>query len=80
MTRLLEGTAERLSDKCNPRGCLMVQGALWGGEECDLVKAELASRRNASVALIRERLKRAGQQATFLPKPTPPASPAMWLR
>ena len=31
VTRLLEGTAERLSDKCNPRGCLMVQGALSGG-------------------------------------------------
>ena len=35
VTRLLLGTAERLSDKCKPRGCLMVQGALWGGEECE---------------------------------------------
>src|SRR5262245_46187623 len=28
MTRLLQGTADRLSDKDKPRGCLMMQGAL----------------------------------------------------
>ena len=44
MTRLLEGTADRLSDKHKPRGCLMVQGALSGGEECDPVRRELAER------------------------------------
>ena len=59
VTRLLEGTAERLSDKCNPRGCLMVQGALSGGEECEAVKRDLASRRAGVEALIRKRLKRA---------------------
>ena len=39
MTRLLEGTADRLSDKDKPKGCLMVQGALSGGEECAAVNA-----------------------------------------
>ena len=62
VTRLLEGTAERLSDKCNPRGCLMVQGALSGGEECEAVKRDLASRRARVEALIRKRLKRAKRE------------------
>ena len=62
VTRLLEGTAERLSDKCNPRGCLMVQGALSGGEECEAVKRDLASRRVRVEALIRKRLRRAKRE------------------
>ena len=62
VTRLLEGTAERLSDKCNPRGCLMVQGALSGGEECEAVKRDLASRRARVEALIRKRLRRAKRE------------------
>ena len=36
MTRLLEGTADRLSDKDKPKGCLMVQGALCGSDECEV--------------------------------------------
>ena len=62
VTRLLEGTAERLNDKCNPRGCLMVQGALSGGEECEAVKQDLAFRRAGVEALIRKRLKRAKRE------------------
>jgi AcrR family transcriptional regulator len=62
VTRLLEGTAERLSDKCNPRGCLMVQGALSGGEECEAVKRDLSSRRAGGEALIHKRLKRAKRE------------------
>jgi len=62
MTRLLEGTAERLGDKCSPRGCLMVQGALSGGEECEAVKQDLAFRRAGVEALIRKRLKRAKRE------------------
>jgi AcrR family transcriptional regulator len=62
VTRLLEGTAERLGDKCSPRGCLMVQGALSGGEECEAVKQDLAFRRAGVEALIRKRLKRAKRE------------------
>jgi AcrR family transcriptional regulator len=62
MTRLLEGTADRLSDKDKPRGCLMVQGALCGGEECESVKRDLAARRAGGEVLIRDRLKRAKQE------------------
>ena len=69
---------QRLTDKGNPPGCLIVQGALCGGEECDSVKAELASRRNASVALIRERLKRA-RAAGDLPAKADPGGLARYV-
>src|SRR5262245_9944129 len=62
VSRLLMGVAEDLGDKSKPRGCLMVQGALAAGEECDAVKKELAARREASVAQVRERLKRAKKE------------------
>jgi len=75
---LLEGTADSLSDKKNPRGCLIVQGALSGGDECDPVRQELAARRNKSVAMIRERLARAKREGD-LPKDADPASLARYV-
>jgi len=78
MTRLLEGTADRLSDKGKPRGCLMVQGALCGGEECETVKRDLASRRAGGEALIRERLKRAKREGD-LPDDADPAALARFV-
>jgi AcrR family transcriptional regulator len=60
--RLLQGTAEMLSDKDCPRGCLMVQGALSGGESCAAVKRDLISRRAAGEVMIRERLARAKRE------------------
>ena len=59
ITKLLEGTADRLSDKSMPQGCLLVQAALCGGEECDAVKRDLAARRAEGETLIRTRLERA---------------------
>ena len=76
--RLLKSSAESLGDKRNPPGCLMVQAALCGGEECDAVKKELAARRDASVRLIRERLKRAKREGD-LPEDADPASLARYV-
>jgi len=76
--RLLKGSAESLADKSKPRGCLMVQGALSGGEECESVKAELAARREASIDLIRERFKRAKREGD-LPDDADPASLARFV-
>jgi AcrR family transcriptional regulator len=76
--RLLKGTAESLGDKRNPPGCLMVHGALSGGEECDSVKKELALRRDANVALIRDRLKRAKREGD-LPQDADPSSLARFV-
>jgi AcrR family transcriptional regulator len=78
MTRLLEGTAERLSDKRNPSGCLMVQGALAGSEECEAVKRDLALRRAAGEVLVRERLKR-GKREGDLPDDADPAALARFV-
>jgi hypothetical protein len=57
---------------------LIVQGALCGGEECDTVKKELAARRDASVALIRQRLKRAKRDGD-LPADADPVSLARYV-
>lgn len=78
LERLLKGTAESLSDKRNPPGCLMVQGALCGGDDCDSVKKELDARRNATTVLIRDRLKRAKREGD-LPKDADPADLARFF-
>ena len=78
MTRLLKGTADRLSDKSKPKGCLYVSGALAGSEECAGVKRELAERRAGGEALIRERLKRAKREGD-LPKDADPAALAGFI-
>jgi AcrR family transcriptional regulator len=64
---LLEGTAERLSGRDGPSGCLMVQAALCGGEKCDSVRKDLAARRAQGEVLIRKRLER-GKKDGDLPK------------
>ena len=78
MARLLDGTVELLSDKRTPQGCLMVQGALCGGEACEGVKQDLASRRLAGEVLIRERLKRAKREDD-LPAEADPAALASYV-
>jgi AcrR family transcriptional regulator len=57
--RLLHGTVRGLTDPHNPRGCLIVQGALTCGKEADSIRKELISRRDASQAAIRRRFQRA---------------------
>jgi AcrR family transcriptional regulator len=57
--RLLMGTADLLSCPGNPKGCLMVQGALACGEGADPIRKELISRRATGEAALRERFERA---------------------
>jgi AcrR family transcriptional regulator len=57
--RLLNGAVDLLTKPGNPKGCLMVQGALTCAEESNSVRQELSARRAASEALIRKRFKRA---------------------
>ena len=56
---LLHGTVDLLSSPRNPPGCLMVQGALSCGRTANSIRRELASRRAAGQAAIRQRFKRA---------------------
>lgn len=65
--RLLTETAEVLTDPHNPRGCLLVQGALACGDEADCIKKELAIRREGGELLLRERLLRAQREGELPP-------------
>jgi AcrR family transcriptional regulator len=57
--QLLNGAIDLVTDTRNPRGCLLVQGALVCGEAAESVRRELAARRAAGEAAIRERFERA---------------------
>jgi AcrR family transcriptional regulator len=60
--RLLTGTVELLTDRRNPRGCLVVQGALACGEASESIRRELLARRAAGQALLCDRLERASAE------------------
>ena len=53
------GAVRTLSDRGNPGGCLIVQGALACGEGAEAIRKELAAVRERSVAGFRERFERA---------------------
>src|SRR5438067_5356517 len=53
--RLLGGTVNLLTGPRNPRGCLMVQGALACGEAAESVRRELVSRRLGREVAVRQR-------------------------
>jgi AcrR family transcriptional regulator len=57
--RLLGGTIDLVTDRRNPRGCFIVQGALACGETAESVRRELAARRMAGEVALRQRLERA---------------------
>ncbi len=57
--RLLGGTIDLVTDRRNPRGCLIVQGALACGETAESVRREVAARRVAGEVAVRKRFERA---------------------
>src|SRR5208282_4408433 len=57
--KLLVGTADLLSCPSNPKGCLMVQGALACGDEAEPIRKELSARRAMGETALRERFERA---------------------
>jgi AcrR family transcriptional regulator len=69
--RLLHGTVDLLTNRRNPRGCFMVQGALACGESADPVRRELVMRRAASEATLRERFERAIAEGDLPPSSDP---------
>jgi AcrR family transcriptional regulator len=56
---IFRGVVRLLAGQGNPRGCMVVHGALACGEEAEPVRRELAGRREAVVSAIRERFERA---------------------
>jgi len=65
--RLLEGMINLTTARHNPRGCLLVQGALAGSEDTDDVRREVSSRRNAGEKAVRLRFKRAQEEGDLPP-------------
>lgn len=57
--QLLGGAIDLVTDRRNPRGCLIVQGALACGETAESVRRELAARRVAGEVAVRQRFERA---------------------
>lgn len=76
--RLLRGATDLLTDPRNPRGCLMVQGALACGAAANAIRRELVSHRAAGEAAIRERFERA-QSDGDLPADADPADLARYV-
>lgn len=76
--RMLVGTAALLSDSRNPRGCLLVQGALACSAEGDPARKELIRRRGATEKAIRDRFRRAAREGD-LPRGADPAALARFL-
>ncbi len=69
--RLLRSIADALGDPRNPRGCLMVQGALSCGESADPVRQELISRRAEGQDKLCKRLERALAEGDLPPGSNP---------
>jgi AcrR family transcriptional regulator len=77
--RLLFGTATTAcGENGNPGGCMLVQGALAAGDGAEPVRRELAAHRQAGLAAITERLRRAKKEGD-LPADADPAALARYL-
>jgi AcrR family transcriptional regulator len=76
--RLLGGALDLLADPRNPRGCLMVQGALACGKAAESVRRELVSRRMAGEVEVRRRFERALTEGD-LPADSDPADLARYV-
>jgi AcrR family transcriptional regulator len=76
--RMLVGAVDLLTGPRSPRGCLLVHGALACGEAAESIRRELASRRAAGEAAIRQRFERAAAEGD-LPTDVCPADLARYV-
>jgi AcrR family transcriptional regulator len=76
--KLLYGAIDLMTEPQNPKGCLMVQGALACGEAADSARKELTSLRASRGAAIRERFHRAKLEGD-LPRDSDPADLARYI-
>ena len=75
---LIHGTAEFLATPNNPRGCLLIQGALACGTAAEPVKLAMIDWRKSSEAALKKRLQQA-QSEGQLPAGIQPADFARYL-
>jgi len=73
---LIHGTAEFLSSPGNPRGCLLIQGALACGTDAESVKMAMIDWRKSSEDAMKKRLHRRSLRASFLEKSSRQTLPA----
>ena len=59
---MLNGAAQSLADHNNPQGCMLIQSALTGSDDCESVKQALISRRRNHQNELKIRLELAQQQ------------------
>ena len=76
--RLLFGAVESMCPARAPQGCMLVQGALAAGDDAEPVQRELAQHREAGVAALTQRLRRAKKERD-LPADADPAALARYL-
>jgi AcrR family transcriptional regulator len=76
--RLLLGAADLLANPQNPRGCLVVQGALACGSGNQRIRKQLLAHRQAGTTAIRKRLEKAKTESD-LPAGANPADLARYL-
>jgi len=76
--KILYGATDMMNDPNHPPGCLMVQGALSCSETAEPIRQELAARRAAGQAKIRERFERAKKEGD-LPADINPADLARFI-
>ena len=69
--QVLDGAIDLVSDPKNPRGCLMVQGALACGKDADSVRKDLIARRGAGECALRQRFDRARAEGDLPPDADP---------
>src|ERR1700740_2740427 len=75
---LIYGTAEFLASPANPRGCLLIQGALACGADAEPVKQAMIDWRKSGEAAMKKRLQQA-QYEGELPAGIQPADFARYL-
>ena len=75
---LIQGTAEFLAAPDNPRGCLLIQGALACGTDAEPVKQAMIDWRKTGEAAMKKRLQHA-QSKGELPREIQPADFAHYL-
>jgi hypothetical protein len=76
--KLFQGGINLVSDPRNPRGCLLVQGALACGRGAEPMRKELALRRAAGEAQLRKRFEQAASEGD-LPVGCDPADLARYV-
>ena len=76
--RLLRGTADFMTDACNPPGCLLVRGTLACSDMAQDIHHDLVARRKEAEVALRERLE-AAKAAGQLPPEIDPCDFACYI-